>query len=250
MSYMLCPKCGEANGMVGMTLFQCACARSKEADRPAPSGEAKADARAPQEGEDSFALTSRIERECHKAFDGICSSFATSHCEELISAHDTAIRAAERNRARREAVEEAANLVENSVDENTAGILTIRNDIGDKIRALAAAPPQAGEDDLAQAREFWKTLPHCCGYPQCDGDLVGIEHDSKCPLYGKKELTLLEFAAMFGAAERNRARREALELADATESLLHTMLSARTFAQRERVAKAIEAIRALATDTQ
>ena len=104
------------------------------ADRPAPSGEA------PQAGEDSFALTARIGRECHKAFDGICSSFATSHCEELISAHDTAIRTAERNRARREAMEEAANLVENSVDENTAGILTIRSDIGDKIRALAAAP--------------------------------------------------------------------------------------------------------------
>ena len=46
----------------------------------------------------------------------------------------------ERNRVRREAMEEAANLVENSVDENTAGILTIRSDIGDKIRALAAAP--------------------------------------------------------------------------------------------------------------
>ena len=95
----------------------------------------------------------------------------------------------------------------------------IRNllDTIDDLLADRPAPsgeaPQAGEDDLAQAREFWKTLPHCCGYPQCDGDLVGIEHDSKCPLYGKKELTLIEFAAMFGAAERNRARREALAVA-------------------------------------
>ena len=93
MSYMLCPKCGEANGMVGMTLFQCACARSKEADRPAPSGEAKADARA----------------------------------------------------------------------------------------------PQVGEEDVTRRGSSGKRFAHCCGYPQCDGDLVGIEHDSKCPLYGKKE---------------------------------------------------------------
>ena len=70
---------------------------------------------------------------------------------------------------------------------------------------------------------------------------------------GSGENVYEAFAAEFAiirAAERNRARREALELADATESLLNTMLSARTFAQRERVAKAIEAIRALATDIQ
>ena len=53
----------------------------------------------------------------------------------------------ERNRARREAMEEAANLVENSVDENTAGILTIRSDIGDKIRALAADQPDASREE-------------------------------------------------------------------------------------------------------
>ncbi len=70
---------------------------------------------------------------------------------------------------------------------------------------------------------------------------------------GSGENVYEAFAAEFAiirAAERNRARREALELADATESLLNTMLSVRTFAQRERVAKAIEAIRALAADIQ
>ena len=70
---------------------------------------------------------------------------------------------------------------------------------------------------------------------------------------GSGENVYEAFAAEFAiirADERNRARREALELADATESLLNTMLSVRTFAQRERVAKAIEAIRALATDIQ
>ncbi len=52
---------------------------------------------------------------------------------------------------------------------------------------------------------------------------------------GRGENVYEAFAAEFAiirAAERNRARREALELADATESLLNTMLSARTFAQR------------------
>ena len=55
---------------------------------------------------------------------------------------------------------------------------------------------------------------------------------------GSGENVYEAFAAEFAiirAAERNRARREALELADATESLLNTMLSVRTFAQRERV---------------
>jgi len=36
MSYMICPKCGEANGMVNTTIFQCRCARTK-AEPSAPS---------------------------------------------------------------------------------------------------------------------------------------------------------------------------------------------------------------------
>lgn len=32
----------------------------------------------------------------------------------------------------------------------------------------------------------WKNL--CVGYPQCDGDLEGMEHDEKCPLWKKNEV--------------------------------------------------------------
>lgn len=29
--------------------------------------------------------------------------------------------------------------------------------------------------------------PVCAGYPVCDGDLVGLEHDEGCPLYGESD---------------------------------------------------------------
>jgi hypothetical protein len=51
--------------------------------------------------------------------------------------------------------------------------------------------------NVMTSREFWKTLPHCVSYPECDGDLEGTEHSDKCPLYGIRELTRIEFAGLY-----------------------------------------------------
>jgi hypothetical protein len=47
------------------------------------------------------------------------------------------------------------------------------------------------------AEQFWNSLPHCCGYPFCDGDLEGHPHSQKCPLFGRKELSRIEFAEAY-----------------------------------------------------
>lgn len=50
----------------------------------------------------------------------------------------------------------------------------------------------------ARAEQKWNKLPHCCGYPKCDGDLVGIYHSEECPMFGDKtEPTRQQFAADF-----------------------------------------------------
>src|SRR5271165_6529578 len=51
----------------------------------------------------------------------------------------------------------------------------------------------------SKVRKFWDTLPHCCGYPKCDGDLEGIEHSEDCPLFGKEEIGMFEFAELYAA---------------------------------------------------
>ncbi len=49
------------------------------------------------------------------------------------------------------------------------------------------------------AEEFWKSLPHCAGYPSCDSDsdLIGLEHETTCPLFGKKDLNVISFAEAY-----------------------------------------------------
>lgn len=56
-----------------------------------------------------------------------------------------------------------------------------------------------------RAREFYKTLPHCMGYPDCDGDLVGIDHSEKCPLFSKVDLGYMQFAVAFATSEISAA---------------------------------------------
>ncbi len=54
------------------------------------------------------------------------------------------------------------------------------------------------DDLVAAVKEFWEHVPHCCGYPACDGDLVGIAHSEKCPLFKRqREFTTMEFAVLF-----------------------------------------------------
>jgi len=70
--------------------------------------------------------------------------------------------------------------------------------------------------DKLTAREFWDTLPHCCGYPNCDGDLVATTHSEGCPLFGRKELSEFEFAtayAVYRVAHETRELVEALRTA-------------------------------------
>lgn len=65
-----------------------------------------------------------------------------------------------------------------------------------------------------KAQEYWNTLTHCCGYPDCDGDLVAIEHSEKCPLFGEKELNRFEFAEQYArefAAEQLEALAESVK---------------------------------------
>jgi hypothetical protein len=51
------------------------------------------------------------------------------------------------------------------------------------------------------AQEFYQTMPHCCGYPNCDGDLEGQGHDPGCPLYPDcEELGLFDFAEAYAAS--------------------------------------------------
>jgi hypothetical protein len=54
---------------------------------------------------------------------------------------------------------------------------------------------RTGEELQQRARELWRSLPHCCGYPECDGDLVATPHSQKCPLFGRVELSVTEFGA-------------------------------------------------------
>lgn len=59
------------------------------------------------------------------------------------------------------------------------------------------------ESDKEQREEFeaWeRTQPRCIGYPKCDGgDLVGVEHEKDCPLYGVARSTGRRW--MFGHLE-------------------------------------------------
>jgi hypothetical protein len=61
----------------------------------------------------------------------------------------------------------------------------------------------------------------------------------------KEEQQIVDVIAAWHTASLAKAREEALELADAVDDLLNTMLNSRTFEQRERVAKGIVAVRAL-----
>lgn len=59
------------------------------------------------------------------------------------------------------------------------------------------------ESDKEQRGEFeaWeRTQPRCIGYPKCvGGDLVGVEHEKDCPLYGVARSTGRRW--MFGHLE-------------------------------------------------
>jgi hypothetical protein len=79
----------------------------------------------------------------------------------------------------------------------------------EQLGAMLPAPPverdtRTGEELQRRARELWRSLPHCCGYPECDGDLVATPHSQKCPLFGRVELSVTEFGA-YCIAETLRA---------------------------------------------
>jgi hypothetical protein len=63
--------------------------------------------------------------------------------------------------------------------------------------------------------DFWNSLPHCCGYPFCDGDLEGEPHSQKCPLFGRKELSRIEFAEAYAHSRITSLAEEAEREAEA-----------------------------------
>src|SRR4051812_647795 len=65
---------------------------------------------------------------------------------------------------------------------------------------LAAKSVSIPERAREIARECKKKLPKCLSYPECDGDLVGTEHEEKCPMRGQEFMTMLEFATMCAKA--------------------------------------------------
>ena len=59
------------------------------------------------------------------------------------------------------------------------------------------------------SKEFWKGFPSCKGYPDCEGDLLGVEHEPSCPMFGKTEEqpSVFDFAEAYAAkkvAENNK----------------------------------------------
>ncbi len=53
--------------------------------------------------------------------------------------------------------------------------------------------------EVPSTEQFWNSLPHCLGYPECDGDLVATPHEPGCPLFTEKALSVLEFAEAYAA---------------------------------------------------
>lgn len=62
-----------------------------------------------------------------------------------------------------------------------------------------------------KARVFFAALPHCIGYPGCDGDLEGLPHEPGCPLFTQKEMTLLEKVVAFAASVLSVAEEATIE---------------------------------------
>ena len=56
-------------------------------------------------------------------------------------------------------------------------------------------------DMVERAAKFYYSLPHCCGYPKCDGELVGLEHEPECPMYGKDKPSIIDILVDFALAQ-------------------------------------------------
>lgn len=69
------------------------------------------------------------------------------------------------------------------------------------LREKAGIPEGSPMAVCYEGYEEWvKSLPKCLSYEGgCDGDLVGLEHERNCPMYGKK------FATLRDAFEAGRA---------------------------------------------
>lgn len=62
-----------------------------------------------------------------------------------------------------------------------------------------------------RAREWLSKRAFCCGYPKCDGDLVGEEHSEQCPLFGKKSPDMVTLLAAYEAECERQALDEAVK---------------------------------------
>lgn len=70
-------------------------------------------------------------------------------------------------------------------------------------------PTSKAEGVRERAQRLLDSQPQCA--PNCDGDLVGIEHDEDCPCYGKPDLTTVDLLAAFAESEALLARKEERE---------------------------------------
>lgn len=65
------------------------------------------------------------------------------------------------------------------------------------------------ENELrAKIEQEWKKFPHCIGYPGCDGNLEAMPHEPGCPLFGKVEISRMDFLIHVASLIRKEAMEE------------------------------------------
>jgi len=64
------------------------------------------------------------------------------------------------------------------------------------------------EDGRQEFDKWIKTVPQCVGYPECDGDLEGMEHSENCPMKTRGRVSDVKWIDVWQAAWTARAARE------------------------------------------
>lgn len=73
-----------------------------------------------------------------------------------------------------------------SKDKQKVGLLCLNSFNTDNTHAWHSAQSEPARDERAEFEEWAASLPKCVGDPgECDGSLVGLEHEPHCPMYGK-----------------------------------------------------------------
>jgi len=62
------------------------------------------------------------------------------------------------------------------------------------------APAMPAPETRSEFEKWLANVPSCLGYPKCDGDLVGTEHDPECPMSKIRKAAELNSVATLQAA--------------------------------------------------